>query len=95
MRIGGIIYLVIGIIVAAGKHYMGSIDGLGDFVNLLLAVLLWPLVLFGVKFNLHFGGGKDNDALSQAGLLFAPPVAYLRAKVHAMRRRNYLRSVPS
>jgi hypothetical protein len=49
----GIAYLVIGIIVAATHHYfahLGNIKGIGAAV---LAILLWPLVLFGV--NLHLG----------------------------------------
>lgn len=58
--IGGLIYLVIGLLIAWKKHYFGDINGIGEFVNLLLVVLLWPLVLFGVKFNLHFGGGGDK-----------------------------------
>jgi hypothetical protein len=56
--IGGIIYLVIGVAVAANRHYLGDIGSLGDIINQLLAILLWPLVLLGVDFNLHFGGGK-------------------------------------
>ena len=87
MRIGGIIYLVIGIFVAANKGYVGELDGIGEFINLLLAVVLWPLVLVGVKFNLHFGGGDkdDNDALRQMSLLLGPQLAYARA---ALARRS-------
>jgi hypothetical protein len=58
--IGGLIYLVIGLLIAWKKHYFGNISGIGEFINLLLAIALWPLVLFGVKFNLHFGGGKGK-----------------------------------
>ncbi|MEA2516990.1 MAG: hypothetical protein QOG16_828 [Actinomycetota bacterium] len=83
--IGGLIYLIIGLLMAWKKHYFGNINGIGEFINLLLAILLWPLVLFGVKFNLHFGGGKDNNALSRAaGLFFGPPVAYARAKLSSV-----------
>ena len=82
--IAGIIYLVIGILVAASKDYLGTIDGFGDILNLLLAILLWPLVLLGVKFNLRLGGGGDNDGKAigaQASLLFAPPLAHARARL--------------
>ncbi len=74
-RIGMIIYLVIGVLVAAARGYIGDIDGLGGLVNLLLAILLWPLVLLGVKFNLGFGGGDGKNR--GLGLLFGPPMIYL------------------
>lgn len=89
MRIGGIIYLVIGIAVAATKDYLGDISGIGDFINLLLAIVLWPLVLLGVKFNLRLGGGgKDrNDAIqTQALLLLGPSLTYVRSVFRSMIR---------
>ena len=57
----GLIYVVIGVFIAYKKDYFGNVDGIGDIINMLLAVLLWPLLLFGVKFNLHLGGGGDKD----------------------------------
>ena len=87
--IGGIIYLVIGIIVAATRDYLGEINGLGDILNLILAILLWPLVLLGVKFNLRIGGGGGdrNDAIhSQALILLGPALAYARATLAPMAR---------
>ncbi|MEA2453208.1 MAG: hypothetical protein QOG04_1918 [Actinomycetota bacterium] len=86
--IGGIIYLVIGIIVAASKHYLGTIDGVGDIINLLLAILLWPLVLFGVKFNLHLGGGGDKNDKALGSLLFGPPLVYGRAALTSVLNRK-------
>lgn len=80
--IAGIIYLVIGVLVAATKDYLGNINGFGDIINLLLAILLWPLVLLGVKFNLNLGGGGDKDGKAikaQALMLFGPPLTYARA----------------
>jgi hypothetical protein len=53
--IGGIIYILIGIIVAANRGYFGAIDSVSALLNLLLAVFLWPLLLFGVSFNLSLG----------------------------------------
>lgn len=85
----GIVYLVIGVLVAASKDYLGSIDGVGDIINLLLAILLWPLLLLGVKFNLRLGGdGKDGKAIqSDAMMLFGPPLVYGRAAFFALRAR--------
>ena len=52
--------MVIGVLVAAARDYLGDVDSISDIVNLLFALLLWPLVLLGVEFNLDIGGGKDG-----------------------------------
>ena len=56
MRISllGIVYLVIGIVVASNKHYLGGLDTVREVVSAILAILLWPLLLLGV--NLHIKG---------------------------------------
>ena len=46
-----VVYIIIGVVVAAGHHYLEHLDALKPIVSAVLAVLLWPLVLFGV--NLH------------------------------------------
>jgi hypothetical protein len=46
-----VIYIIIGVVVAAGHHYIEDLDALKPIVSAVLAVLLWPLVLFGI--NLH------------------------------------------
>jgi hypothetical protein len=53
--IGGIIYLIIGVLLAASHGYFGVITSVSTLLNALLAVLLWPLLLVGVSFNLNFG----------------------------------------
>ena len=53
-------YLVIGVIVASAQGYLGDVGGLGDIVNLLLAIFLWPLLLVGVDFNIRIGDNGDN-----------------------------------
>ena len=52
MRIGlfGLIYLVIGRIVALSNGY-NSVAGVSEVISLLAAIVLWPAVLLGV--NLH------------------------------------------
>jgi hypothetical protein len=47
-----IVYVVIGVAVAASHHYFAHLDALKPIVAAILAVLLWPLVLIGV--SLHF-----------------------------------------
>jgi hypothetical protein len=46
-----VIYIIIGVVVAAGHHYLEHLDAVKPIVSAVLAVLLWPLVLLGV--NLH------------------------------------------
>ncbi len=77
-RIVMIVYLVIGVVVASAQGYLGNIGSIADFVNLLLAVVLWPLLLVGVDFNLRFGGGKDGN---KKGALFLlnPALVYARS----------------
>jgi hypothetical protein len=47
----GLIYVAIGIFLAANKDYFENLDTVKRFVSALLAILLWPLLLFGI--NLH------------------------------------------
>jgi hypothetical protein len=44
-------YLVVGLIVANAHHYFKHFDAVKPIISGVLAVALWPLVLFGV--NLH------------------------------------------
>jgi len=55
MRIGpiGLIYIVVGIIVAAIENYFDNVGSAVRIGEALLAVLLWPLILFGVDINLE------------------------------------------
>lgn len=49
-----ILYLVIGIFVAADHNYFKNVDDVEAVISVILAVLLWPLVLLDV--NLHIRG---------------------------------------
>jgi hypothetical protein len=51
LSLGSIIYLVVGVFVAAAHHYFAHVDALRPVVSAALAVLLWPLLLLGI--NLH------------------------------------------
>ncbi len=71
MRFGlfSIIYLVVGILVAAGiigdeGNYFSNLDNLEEIAEMLLAILLWPLVLLEVSVNIgdvNIGGGETSD----------------------------------
>ena len=44
-------YIVIGAIVASGHHFFAHLNAIKPIISAVLAVSLWPLILFGV--NLH------------------------------------------
>jgi hypothetical protein len=46
-----VIYIIIGVVVASGHHYFEHLDAVKPIASAVLAVLLWPLILFGI--NLH------------------------------------------
>ncbi|HXP20359.1 MAG TPA: hypothetical protein VN840_12010 [Streptosporangiaceae bacterium] len=48
----GLIYIVVGIIVAVDKHYI-TLSLLKVLGSAILAVLLWWLVLLGINLHLH------------------------------------------
>ena len=54
-------YVVVGVLVAAGvignDNYFSGINTVGEAVDAVLAVILWPLVLLGVHFHVDIGGG--------------------------------------
>jgi hypothetical protein len=79
-----IVYLVIGVVVATNQHYLADIGNVADLVNLLLAIILWPLLLLGVDFHLSFGGGKEGNK-NGALFLLNPALAYARAALQSKR----------
>jgi hypothetical protein len=67
MRSGGlfIIYVVVGLLVAAGvigdeRNYFSGMNTFEEIVEMLLAVFLWPLVLFDVSMNIGDNGGTEG-----------------------------------
>ena len=72
-----VIYIVIGLLVAGSviggeRNYFNDLDSLEAIVEMLLAVLLWPLVLLGVSLDIGGGGdggggGADNGGGSNGG----------------------------
>jgi hypothetical protein len=49
---GGILWLIIGLVVALSNGY--GITNISSLVSFLLALFLWPLVLLGVSLHLQF-----------------------------------------
>lgn len=52
MSIGGIVYLVLGVIVAASQNYFDHLSTVGRLLSAILAVMLWPLLLFGIDIRI-------------------------------------------
>jgi hypothetical protein len=44
-----IVYVAIGVIIASDYHYFQSLDSAKLIAEMVLAVILWPLLLFGVS----------------------------------------------
>jgi hypothetical protein len=51
--IGTVVYLIIGAFVAGADNYFDRLGTLGRIISALLAILLWPLVLLGIDFQIR------------------------------------------
>ncbi len=58
ISLGAVIWVVVGVVVAASHHFLDNLGNLGAVLSALLAVLLWPLVLLGVKIAIVISGTK-------------------------------------
>jgi hypothetical protein len=48
----GLIYVAIGVFVAASKDYLENLDTIKRVLSAALAILLWPLLLLGIDLHL-------------------------------------------
>ncbi len=48
-----IVYVVVGVIVAAAYDYFDKLDTAGRVLTLLAAILMWPILLFGFDIRIH------------------------------------------
>ena len=53
MSIGGIVYLVLGLLVAASQNYFDHLTTLGRLLSAIIAVIIWPLLLFGIDVRIN------------------------------------------
>jgi len=47
-----LIYVAIGVFVAASKDYLENLDTVKRVISAVLAILLWPLLLLGVDLHI-------------------------------------------
>ncbi len=52
MSIGGIVYLVLGLLVAASQNYFDHLTTVGRVLSAIIAVIIWPLLLFGIDIRI-------------------------------------------
>jgi ABC-type Na+ efflux pump permease subunit len=48
-----LLYLVIGVIVAAVYDYFNNLETAGQILTLITAVIMWPFLLFGFDINIQ------------------------------------------
>lgn len=48
VSLGFVIWIVIGLVIAANRGFLGHLDSLSGVLSALLAVLAWPLVLLSI-----------------------------------------------
>jgi len=54
VSIGSIIYIIIGVVIASNRGYLSGLGSLAELLSAVLAVVLWPLLLFGIDLRLTF-----------------------------------------
>jgi len=52
--IGGIIYLIIGVVVASGHGYLAGLNTFASLLSAAVAIALWPLLFVGANLHLVF-----------------------------------------
>ncbi|HEY7149624.1 MAG TPA: hypothetical protein VH420_09280 [Gaiellaceae bacterium] len=48
----GLVYLVVGVAVAASHHYFKNLDTIRLILSAILAIVLWPLLLLGIDLHI-------------------------------------------
>jgi hypothetical protein len=48
----GVIYVIVGVVVANSHHYFAHVNTARQFFSAVLAVALWPLILLGIDLHI-------------------------------------------
>lgn len=46
-------WLIVGVVLAANRHYLTNLDTWQRILSAILAILLWPLLLLGITLHVH------------------------------------------
>jgi hypothetical protein len=49
----GLVYIVVGVAVAAQKNYFKDLDTIRRIASAVLAIVLWPLLLLGIDLHIR------------------------------------------
>jgi hypothetical protein len=49
----GLVYIVVGVAVAAQKNYFENLDTIRRIASAVLAIILWPLLLLGIDLHIR------------------------------------------
>ena len=49
----GLVYLIVGLVVASQKKYLSDVDTVREIVSAVLAIVLWPLLLLGIDLRIR------------------------------------------
>ena len=52
-RLIALIWVIVGVAVAAQKHYLGHFGTWRLVLSAILAIILWPLLLLGINLHIH------------------------------------------
>jgi ABC-type anion transport system duplicated permease subunit len=52
VSLGAVVWIVIGLIVAANHHFLDHLDTISRILSAVLAVAVWPLVVIHVHFGI-------------------------------------------
>jgi hypothetical protein len=47
-----VIYVIVGVAIAASHHYFAHLSTIRQIVSAALAILLWPLILLGIDLHI-------------------------------------------
>jgi hypothetical protein len=48
----GVVYLIVGVVIANSHHYFDHVNTIRQFFSAVLAVALWPLILLGIDLHI-------------------------------------------
>jgi hypothetical protein len=52
-RLLTLVWLIVGVAIAASHHYFQHLDTWRQILSAALAILLWPLILLGIDLHVH------------------------------------------